>query len=194
MAILCVMTTLAGFAWIFACGDGAVVSAPPEPVRPVSITVEPSEATLTWLGETVAFRATVKDQYGAVFPGTTWSGSDETVFTIDVGGTATAVANGSGTVTATFQSLSATAAVQVEQVPASLATVSGEDQTADLGAVLAEPVVARVLDSYGGVIAVLKRAIRCQMLADAENRSVGEVIDGYCSWRATRLPEADFDR
>ena len=53
---------------------------------------------------------------------------------------------------------------------------------------------ARVLDYYGGVTAALKRATRCQTLADTANRSVGEVIDGYGSWRATRLLEADFDR
>ena len=51
-----------------------------------------------------------------------------------------------------------------------------------------------VLDYYGGVAAALKRAIRCQTLADTAYRSVGEVIDCYCSRRTTRLLEADFDR
>ncbi len=144
---------LAGILLVLSCGDGAVEPAPAEPARPATITVEPSSTTLTWLGETVVFRATVKDQYGAAFPGTvTWSSSDEAVFTIDAGGTATAVANGSGTVTAIFQSLSATAAVHVEQAPASLETVSGSGQTADLGAVLAEPVVVRAADAGGSPV------------------------------------------
>ncbi len=143
----------AGILLVLSCGDGAVEPAPAEPPRPASITVEPSSATLTWLSETVVFRATVKDQYGAAFPGTvTWSGSDGAVFTIDAGGTASAVANGSGTVTATFQSLSATATVQVEQAPTALETASGSSQTADLGAVLAEPVVVRVADAGGSPV------------------------------------------
>ncbi len=144
---------LAGILLVLSCGDGAVEPAPAEPARPATITVEPSSTTLTWLGETVVFRATVKDQYGAAFPGTvTWSSSDEAVFTIDAGGTATAVANGSGTVTAIFQSLSATAAVHVEQAPASLETVSGSGQTADLGAVLAESVVVLAADAGGSPV------------------------------------------
>ena len=99
------------------------------------------------------FRATVKDQYGAAFPGTVaWSSSDESVVTIEAGGTATAVANGSGTVTATFQSLSAAAAVQVAQVPALLETVSGDGQTAVLGAVLTEPVVVPLEDAGGSPV------------------------------------------
>ncbi len=137
-------------AWATACGDGAVEPVPPAPARPTSITVEPTSASLTWLGDTVAFRAEVKDQYGAVFPAlVAWSSSAETVFTVDADGTVTAVANGTGTVTATFQGLSAMAAVEVSQAPASLKTVSGDGQTTDLGAVLPDPVVVRVSDAGG---------------------------------------------
>ena len=145
---------LAGVLWAPACGDGGTEPAPPEPARPASIAVEPATASLTWLGEAVVFRATVVDQYGAAFPGTvTWSSSDEAVFTIDAGGTVTAVANGSGTATAMFQALSATAAVVVEQAPASLETVSGEDQRARAAAPLPEPVVVRVADAGGSPVA-----------------------------------------
>ena len=144
---------LAGSLLVLSCGDGAVEPGPAEPARPATITVEPSSATLTWLGETVVFRTTVKDQYGATFPGTvTWSSSDEAVFTIDAGGKATAVAKGTGTATATFQSLTGTATVQIEQAAASLETVSGSGQTADLRAVLAEPVVVRAADAGGSPV------------------------------------------
>ncbi len=147
---------LAGGALATACGDDPVAPSPPpppEPARPTSIAVEPSSATLTSLGETAVFRATVKDQRGTAFPGTvTWSSSDEAVFTVDAGGRATAVANGSGTVTATLQSLSATAAVQVAQEAASLETVSGDGQAARPGAVLPEPVVVRAVDAGGSPV------------------------------------------
>jgi Leucine-rich repeat (LRR) protein len=148
-----VMVALAGLGWFSGCGDGAVEPAPAEPARPASVAVEPSAATLTWLGQTVVFRAAIKDQYDAAFPGTvTWSSSDRAVFTIDAGGTATAVANGSGTLTATFQGLSAAAALQVAQAPASLEAASGDGQEARLGAVLAEPVVVRAADAGGSPV------------------------------------------
>ena len=148
-----VMAGLAGVAWAAACGDGAVEPAPREPARPASITIEPESASLTHLGETSLFRATVRDQYGAAFSGTvTWSSSDESVFTIDAGGTVTAVANGSGTVTATFQSLNATGVVQVAQAPAAVETASGDGQKERLGGVLPEPVVVRVADAGGSPV------------------------------------------
>ena len=150
---LLVIAGCAGVAWASACGDGAVELVPPEPARPASITVEPSSATLTWLGEKVVFRAIVKDQYGAVFPATvTWSSSSEAVFTIDGSGTATAVTNGSGMVTAAFEGLNAAATVQVAQAPESLVRVSGDGQTGDLGAALAEPVVVRADDKGGSLV------------------------------------------
>lgn len=48
------------------------------------------------------------------------------------------------------------------------------------------------LDSYGGITATLKRAI--VLPPCAENRSVGVVIGGRSTWRATRWLEGDFNR
>lgn len=59
---------------------------------------------------------------------------------------------GTGTATATFQSLTGTATVQIEQATASLETVSGSGQTADFSAVLAEPVVVRAADAGGSPV------------------------------------------
>ena len=127
---------------------------PADPPRPTTVNVEPASATLASLGETVVFRATITDQYGAAFPGTvTWSSSDESVFAVDPGGTVTAVTNGAGTLTAAFQSVSGAAAVEVAQAPASLETVSGAGQTADLDAPLPEAVVVRVTDAGGSPVA-----------------------------------------
>ena len=151
--ILAACATAAIF-WVSACGEAAVEPTPADPPRPTTVTVEPASAKLTSLGETVVFRATITDQYGAAFPGTVaWSSSDESVFKVDAGGTVTAVTNGAATVTAAFQSLSGAAAVEVAQAPASLETVSGADQTADLDATLTEPVVVRVTDAGGSPVA-----------------------------------------
>ncbi len=149
------ISAIAGIATLVpSCGDGAVEPTPADPPRATTVTVEPASAELTSLGETVVFRATITDQYGAAFPGTVaWSSSDESVFTVDAGGTVTAVTNGGGTLTAAFQSLSGAAAVEVAQAPASLETVSGADQTADLDATLTEPVAVRVTDAGGSSVA-----------------------------------------
>ena len=141
-----------------ACGGGeGPVSPPPppppEPPRATSIAVEPASATLASLGETVTFRASIKDQYGADFPGAAaWTSSDPAVFTISDGGVATAVANGTGNVTAAFSGLSATAAVEVAQVAKALAAVSGDGQRAKAGTALPERVVVRVEDAGGSPV------------------------------------------
>lgn len=144
---------------VVACGEGeGPVSPPPpppppDPPRATSIAVEPASATLVSLGETVTFTASIRDQYGADFPGAaSWTGSDPAVFTISDAGVVTAVANGEGTVTAAFSGLSATAAVEVAQAAASLAAVSGDGQRAKAGSALPEPVVVRVEDAGGSPI------------------------------------------
>ena len=127
---------------------------PPEPPRATSVTVTPESATLVSLGETISFTASIVDQHGRPYAGTVeWTSSDPTVFTVDAGGTVTAVSNGSGTVAAAFEGLSAAASVAVEQAPASLETVSGADQRAPAGTALREPVVVRVADAGGSPIA-----------------------------------------
>ena len=123
-----------------------------EPSRPAAITVEPSSATLSSLGETVTFRAQITDQNGVSFPGTvTWSSSDTGVFTV-ASGVATAVANGSGTLTASYESISGTASVTVRQAPAAVTGISGGGQEGLAGQQLAETVVVRVDDAGGSPI------------------------------------------
>ena len=143
--------------FVTACGGGEGPVSPPPPPEPpqaTSIAVEPPSATLVSLGETVSFRASIKDQYGADFPGTaTWTSSDPGVFTVNERGVATAVANGTGTVTAALSGLSATAAVEVAQAAAALAAVSGDGQRATARATLPEPVVVRVEDAGGSSVA-----------------------------------------
>ena len=123
-----------------------------EPSRPTAVTVTPSSATLSSLGETATFRAQITDQNGVSFPGTvTWSSSDMDVFTV-AAGVVTAVANGTGTLTASYESLSATASVTVQQAPAVVSVASGGGQEGLPGQPLADEVVVRVDDAGGSAV------------------------------------------
>ncbi|MCY4400615.1 MAG: Ig-like domain-containing protein [Gemmatimonadetes bacterium] len=95
-----------------ACGDDTTE---PDPPKATEVSISPESVTLTTIGETRMFVGSIADQYGNSFPGTlTWSSSAPGVFTVDSNGLVTAVANGSGTVTASFESLSASASVTVD--------------------------------------------------------------------------------
>ena len=145
-------TALLLLAALSACGDSA--SEPVDPPRAVAIAVSPQSVTLTSLGETAAFSATITDQFGAGFAGTaTWATSDPGVFLASASGVVTAAGNGSGTLTASFEALGATAQVVVEQVPAAIAVASGGGQEGMPGDALGEPVVVRVEDGGGSPVA-----------------------------------------
>lgn len=100
------------------CGgddEPAPTEPPPDPPRAAAISISPATVTLTAIGETATFTASVMDQFGAAFSGTvTWSSSAPEVFTVTAGGVVTAVANGSGTVMAAIGNLSSTASVTVD--------------------------------------------------------------------------------
>ncbi len=124
-----------------------------EPARPTAITISPPSATLSSLGETVAFRAGISDQNGQSYPGTaTWSSSDPEIFTVASDGVATAVANGTGTLTATYEGITGTATVEVAQAPAAITVASGGGQEGLPTQPLADPVVVRVEDDGGSPI------------------------------------------
>ena len=120
------LVLLAAAGWGVACGDGAIEpSAPPsEPPRATAVAVTPATADLTALGATVRFSAEVRDQNGRVMAGAavTWSSGDGSVATVDASGLATAVGNGSATITAAAGSASGAATVTVA---ARLWTLSG---------------------------------------------------------------------
>ena len=81
-----------------------------------SIAVEPDEATLMALGETVQLTATVLDGNGQPVSGAvvTWLSSDVSVATVSDQGLVTAVSNGSVTITARSGSASASVPVTVK--------------------------------------------------------------------------------
>ncbi len=152
--IRCGTTAALVLSVLAACGDSGSEPEPqPDPPRAAAIAISPESATLSSLGETATFVATVTDQYGAAFPATvTWSSSDPEVFSASSFGTVSAVANGSGTLTAAFESLSATAQVTVTQVPASLVVTAGDAQEGTAGSPLPEPVVVRADDAGGSPV------------------------------------------
>ncbi len=109
---------LAGVIMLAGCGDDTTTEPePPEPDPPMAaaIAVLPEAVELTTIGETAQFAASITDQFGAPFQGTvSWSSGAPEAFTVDANGVVTAIANGSGTVQASFQTLSATASVAVD--------------------------------------------------------------------------------
>ncbi|MDE2803838.1 MAG: Ig-like domain-containing protein [Gemmatimonadota bacterium] len=114
---LLVMAAIAG--WSVACGDGAMEpppAPPPDPPRATTVTVTPATAELTALGATVRFSAEVRDQNGRVLAGVSvaWSSADASVATIDASGLATAVGNGTATITAATGSVQGTARITVD--------------------------------------------------------------------------------
>lgn len=137
-----------------ACGGDSGTEPPEDPPRAVALAISPGSAMLASVGETATFTAALTDQFGAAFSGTVgWSSSDPAVFTVTPTGVVSAVANGSGTLTASHEALSATAQVAVAQAPAAIAVVSGGGQEGMAGSTLAEAVVVRVDDAGGSPVA-----------------------------------------
>ena len=131
-----------------ACGGGD--DGPTTPAGPSTITVSPASTMMTFIGQTRAFRATVRDAAGQnVTADVSWTSSDAAVFTVDASGTVTAVSNGSGQLTASAGGLTATAAVTVEQRPTVLLVRSGGDQEGVAGSALPNAIVVQVTDQGG---------------------------------------------
>ena len=151
-------TALFVTAWAYACGDGTVEPPPPDPPRPTTVTVNPATAQLVSLGATTQLSAEVRDQNGNAMAGTTvtWSGSDATVATVDASGLVTAVDNGVATVTATAGSVSGTAAVTVEQVPAEVTAEPAAHTLVAFGDTIR--LSAEALDANGNVVATAEFA------------------------------------
>ena len=149
------------FLWVAAlaaCGGDSGTDppevTPEDPPRAAALAISPESVALSSLGETAGFSATLTDQNGAAFAGTVaWSSSDPAVFTVTPTGVVSAVANGSGTVTASYEALSATAGVVVAQAPAAVVVVSGGGQEGMAGSTLGEAVVVRVDDGGGSPVA-----------------------------------------
>ncbi|MDE2784927.1 MAG: Ig-like domain-containing protein [Gemmatimonadota bacterium] len=100
---------------VLSCGEGAVEPAPPPAPVATTVTVNPSSAALSALGDTIRFSAEVRDQNGQVMAeaAVAWASSDATVAPVDASGLVTAAANGMATIAANSGSASGSAAVTV---------------------------------------------------------------------------------
>lgn len=111
---------------VLSCGEDTTAPLPPppppEPSRPASLAVTPSTLQFEALGDTARLVAEVRDQNGQVVSGAavTWESGDASVATVDAAGLATAVANGTVSLTATAETASGAASVTVAQVAAVL--------------------------------------------------------------------------
>ena len=145
-------TALAGLSWATACGDGGTEPPPPEPPRPVAVTVSPATAQLTSLGATAQLSAQVLDQNGQAMAGATvtWASSSAVVATVSASGLVTAAGNGSATINATAGGVSGTATVTVAQ-EVSAVTVSPATDTLVRGDTLR--LAAAATDANGNGVA-----------------------------------------
>ena len=142
---------LAGVALAAACGDDTT-EPPPEPPRATTITVTPATTEFTALGATSQLSAEVRDQNGQLIAGATvnWGSSSPEVATVDATGLATAVGNGSATITASAGTASGSAAVTVAQ-EASEVVVSPPADTVPVGDTVR--LAAEVRDANGHTVA-----------------------------------------
>jgi hypothetical protein len=104
-------------AWL-ALGAVAVASCDStSPPRVASVVVTPATATLTSFGETVALSAVARDEKGKDISGKTfvWTSSNDRVVTLGSTPTATAVANGEATISASSDGVTGSAVIQVAQ-------------------------------------------------------------------------------
>lgn len=119
---------------------------------PTTIAVSPGAVSLTALGATRQFTATVLDQRGdPIDTAVQWITLNASIATVDATGLLTAHGVGSTLVRAsialTTGSLSDSADIVVTQVPGRLVKVSGDQQTDTVSGTLQLPVVVRVEDS-----------------------------------------------
>jgi len=162
---------LAGAALLVGCDESATEPLPPVPA---TVQVSPSSVELTEIGATAQAIATVMDADGVEMPtaAVTWSSSNTAVATVDEGGTAEAVGEGSTTITA--QSGDATGSVQVTVVlpaptPAELLIDPDTATLTEAGATI--QLSATVLDATGTEI---EGAAMTWTTSDAEVASVSE--------------------
>lgn len=139
-------TLLAALAIIgFAC------SSPSEPRQATLITLSSANFALDAIGATQALSATVRDAENRPLgsTGVTWDSDAPLVATVSPAGLVTAVANGTARVTATFNSLTATVTVTVQQVAVAPVVVAGDFQSATVSQQLPDSLRVRVQDRLG---------------------------------------------
>jgi len=115
-----------------------------------TITVGAPTRSLNAIGDTLTLGVTVRDDHGTVLTGLplVWTSESTRVATVS-GGLVTAHGNGSAVITARYQTDSDQVQVVVQQIPATLTTVSGDSQSGVIRHELAQPLKAIVRDRLG---------------------------------------------
>lgn len=145
-ALLAALVTLTSGV-LAGCGGETTRSEVPEAT---TLTLSETAIAFDFINQTKLVSASVRDQNGDAFQTTIeWSSDDPSVAAVSETGTVRAVSNGTTAVRADAGSLTATVQVTVEQVPAFVLIVSGDNQEAVAGNALPEPLVVRATDRGG---------------------------------------------
>jgi uncharacterized protein YjdB len=123
-----------------------------------SVTVTPGSASASALGTTRAYSAEARDANGAVILGAifAWTSSAPAVATVDpASGVATAVSNGTTTITATSGGSSGSATLQVQQVVSAIAVAPPQDTVGPGGT---RQLSASALDANGHAVPAVQFA------------------------------------
>ncbi|MCH7935184.1 MAG: Ig-like domain-containing protein [Gemmatimonadetes bacterium] len=128
----------------------------PEAPRATTIALSPNSFTLSFLGATVVLTTLILDQNSETFPGVvSWSSDDPAVVTVSAAGEVTAIGNGVTSVRATFQALTDTATVTVQQLATRVSIISGNAQTGAVAQELTDVLVVRSEDTGGAPVAAV---------------------------------------
>ncbi len=121
------------------------------PRVPHSVRVAPGQATVQNVGDTIAYRAQVLDAGGAVIyeADIHWSSKDERIATVSSRGVVTATGPGSVEILASHGAVSGSGLLDVRLVPARLAVVAGDAQTAPALSPVSEDPAVRIEDEAG---------------------------------------------
>jgi hypothetical protein len=132
-----VVSLLLGGGLLAACGGNQTAAPPASSSTVASIVATAAADTLTALGQTSQLTAVAKDASGGTLTGVTivWSSSAPGMVSVDsASGLATAVANGTATITASAGGQSAQVALTVAQAVASVTVTPGTASLVALGA------------------------------------------------------------
>ncbi len=113
-----------------------------------TVTVQP-ELTRMFVGETVPFTSTVRDENGRALPRatTSWVSDDPAIATVDADGMVTAVSAGNTRITATFRGVNGSGSVEVIPPPS---FEPDPDSIALLAAIGIDPPASQLLVQNGG--------------------------------------------
>ncbi len=128
-----------------ACGDSTST-----PV-PTQIRVTPSSSTLTAVGETAQFSATLLDKKGKTIPEAafSWSVSDPQAASVSATGLATGLSAGTSFIRASAEGITGSATLNIDPIPDDLQKVAGDLQTGTLRQILPQPITVEVRDANG---------------------------------------------